>query len=124
MGGVAVEADGTVELMHFGAVGGQKGWEPTCSVSLPNEIVPVAEALRASQPGTWRERYLPPGSPDGCCDQIQWDLEISRTAAGEPPVRTRTSWIGDAAGMPEDVSRLRAAIQGAWNAAKSSCSAR
>jgi hypothetical protein len=122
MGGVAVETDGTVAVMQFGVVGGQKGWETACSMQLPEKIGPVADAVRAAQPDTWRERYLPPGSPDGCCDQIQWDLEITRTVAGKPPVRKRTSWIGDVKELPEDVRRLRAALQDAWNAAKSSCS--
>jgi hypothetical protein len=121
VGGVAVQADGTIALLQFGVVGGQgRAWEPTCTLKLPDRITPVADALRASKPETWRERY----NPDGCCDHLQWDLEISRTTAGEPPVRARTSWIGDDAELPDDLGRLRKALQEAWNAAKTACSAK
>jgi hypothetical protein len=124
MGGVAVETDGTVAVMQFGVVGSQKGWQTSCSMRMPEKIEPVAEALRAAQPDTWRERYLPPGNPDGCCDLIQWDLEISWNVVGKPPDRARTSWVGDVKELPEDVSRLRAALMEIWKVAKSSCSAR
>lgn len=121
IGGVAVQADGTIALIRFGIVGGQRDWETTCAVRLPEKIQPVADALATSQTETWRDRYLPPGSPDGCCDQLQWDLEVTRTTPGEAPVRTQTAWIGEGKGLPEDLSRLRAALLEAWNAAKPFC---
>jgi hypothetical protein len=123
MGGVVVQADGAVSLLHFGVVRGQKDWETLCTVRLPEKIKPIAEALQASQTETWRERYLPPGSPDGCCDQLQWELDVTRTAEGKAPTTQRTSWIGDAAALPENLARLRTALMDAWKAAKPVCGA-
>jgi hypothetical protein len=123
MGGVAVQADGTVSLIRFGVVGGQKDWETICTVRLPEKTTPIADALRASQTETWRDRYLPPGSPDGCCDQLQWELEVTRTTEDKAPTTQRTSWIGDAASLPENLARLRTALMDAWKAAKPVCGA-
>lgn len=125
MGGVAVQADGTVALLHFGVAGGQsREWKPTCTVRLPEKIKPVADALQSSRPEAWRERYTPPDNPSGCCDFLQWDLEVTRRIAGDTPARRRTSWVGDdKSGLPEDLGRLRKAMLEVWNAAKSSCAA-
>jgi hypothetical protein len=125
VGGLTVQADGTVTLIGSLLLRGQTSEsEPACTVTLPDKIKPVADALRASKPETWRERYLPPGSADGCCDQIQWDLEITRTKTGELSTRHRTSWISDRAELPDDLGRLRGSLQDAWTAATVSCSAR
>jgi hypothetical protein len=120
-GGVVVQADGTVSLIRFGVVGGQKDWETLCSVSLPEKIKPVADALRALQNESWRDRYTPPDNPSGCCDLLQWELEVSRTKAGQLPATQRTSWVGDDAALPENLARLRGALMDVWKAAKPSC---
>jgi hypothetical protein len=121
MGGIVVQADGSVSFTRFGVVGTQKDWETICTVQLPDQVKPVADALSASQGETWRDRYLPPGSPDGCCDQLQWDLEVTRTAKGGEATTQRTSWIGDAAALPENLARLRVALMDVWKAAKPTC---
>jgi hypothetical protein len=121
MGGIVVQSDGTVSLTHFGVVGDRKDWETICTVPLPEKVKPIADALRASRTETWRDRYLPPGSPDGCCDQLQWDLEVTRTAEGGRATTQRTSWVGDTAALPESLGRLRAALMDAWKAAKPTC---
>jgi hypothetical protein len=122
-GGVVVQADGTISLIRFGLVRGQKDWETECSERLPEKIKPVAEALRAARDETWRDRYTPRDNPTGCCDQLQWDLEVTRTTAGQPPATQRTSWIGDDVVLPENLARLRAALVEVWKDAKSSCAA-
>jgi hypothetical protein len=125
LGGVAVQSDGAVVLIRF-AMTRDRGhaWEPTCTLRLPDQVRLVAAALEATRPETWRERYPASSRADGCCDTYQWDLEVIRTATGEPPARQRTSWTSDGASdLPGDVSRLRAALLDVWNAAKPSCGA-
>jgi hypothetical protein len=122
-GSISVQADGTVALTRAAAVRrpDQSG-EPTCTVRLPDKVKPVADALHGLQPDTWRERYTPGGNPGGCCDQFQWDLEVTRAGGGSSPGQLRTSWVGEPApDLPPDLSRLRSAVLDVWNAAKPSC---
>jgi hypothetical protein len=122
-GGVVVQADGTVGLIGAGPMRGARG-DAACNVRMPEEIKPVAEALRGLQPETWRERYTPRGNPDGCCDLFLWDLEVTRAAGNSSSAPLRTSWIGEPApDLPADLSRLRSALLDVWNAAKPLCAA-
>jgi hypothetical protein len=120
VGGVAVQSDGAVTLTRQTIPRGQ-GLEPACTVRVPERIKPIADALAATRPETWRERYPAPGSP-ACCDGYQWDLDVLRTTAGESPVRQRTSWTSDGPpSVPADIDQLRAALVELWNAVKPSC---
>jgi hypothetical protein len=124
VGGVAVQSDGAVVLIRFGATPDRgHAWEPTCTLRLPDQVRQVADALEATRPETWRERYPSSSKPDNCCDAFQWDLEVIRTATSGPPARQRTTWISDgtSSDLPADVNRLRAALIDVWNAAKPSC---
>jgi hypothetical protein len=122
-GGVVVQADGTVELIGGGPLRGPR-MEATCTVRVPEKIKPVADALQGLQPDGWRERYTPRGNPDGCCDQFQWDLAVTRVEGGSSPAPLRTSWIGEPApDLPSDLSRLRTALLDVWNLAKPLCGA-
>jgi hypothetical protein len=125
LGGVAVQSDGAVVLMRFGSTRDRgHGWEPTCTLRLPDQVRHIADALAATRPETWRERYPSSSKRGSCCDGYQWDLEVIRTATSEAPTRHRTSWTSDGpSDLPGDVSRLRAAILEVWNAAKPSCGA-
>jgi hypothetical protein len=122
-GGVVVQADGTVELIAAGPLRGSRV-EPGCKVQMPDKITPVADALQRLEPAAWRERYTARGNPDGCCDQFQWDLEVTRAAGNSSAAPLRTSWIGEPAPeLPPDLSRLRTALLDIWDAAKPLCGA-
>jgi hypothetical protein len=122
-GGVVVQADGTVGLMGAGPMRGARV-DSGCKVQMPDKIAPVAHALQGLKPETWRERYTPRENPDGCCDQLLWDLEVTRGAGNSSAAPLRTSWIGEPAPeLPPDLSRLRAALLEVWNAAKPLCGA-
>jgi hypothetical protein len=120
VGGVAVNSDGAVAVIRQTMAGGQ-GWEPTCTVRVPERIRRVVDALAVTRPDTWRERYPAPGSP-GCCDGFQWDLDVIRTTVGQSPVRQHTSWTSDGSpSVPADVEKLRAALVELWDTVKPSC---
>jgi hypothetical protein len=122
-GGVVVQADGTVGLIGAGPMRGARV-DGACNVRMPEKIKPVADALQGIQPEAWRERYTPPGNPDGCCDQFLWDLEVTRAARSSSAAPLRTSWIGEPApDLPPDLRRLRSALLDVWNAAKPLCGA-
>jgi hypothetical protein len=125
LGGVAVQSDGAVALIRLAATGDRAHtWEPTCTLRLPDQVRHIADALEATRPETWRERYPSSSKRGNCCDGFQWDLEVIRTGTNEPPARTRTSWTSDdPSDLPDDVSRLRAALLDVWNAARPSCGA-
>jgi hypothetical protein len=121
VGGVAVASDGAVSVLRLATTRGAQGWEPTCTVRLPDRIESVAEALAATRPDTWRERYPAAGNP-ACCDGFQWDLDVIRTTDGQSAIRQRTSWTSDGkTGVPEDLDQLRAAVVELWNTVKASC---
>ena len=122
VGGVAIQSDGAVSVIRLTTTRDGPGWEPTCTVRVPERVTRVAEALAATRPETWRERYPAPGSPGNCCDGFQWDLDVTRTTAGESPVRQRTSWTSDGdTSVPADLDQLRAALVELWNTVKPSC---
>ncbi len=122
VGGVAVQSDGAVTVIRLTATRDSQGWEPICTVRVPERITRVAAALASTRPETWRERYTAPGNPSGCCDGYQWDLDVIRTTAGEAPVRQRTSWTSDGnTGVPADLEQLRAAVVEIWDTVKPSC---
>jgi hypothetical protein len=125
VGGVAVQSDGTVVLMRFAMTRDRgHGWEPTCTLQLPDQVKQIADALEATRPKTWRQGSPSSSKPSRCCDAYQWDLEVIRTPASGPPVRQGISWTSEGTSdLPGDVNRLRAALIDVWNAAKPSCGA-
>lgn len=118
VGGVTVNADGTVAVIRQIVARGQ---EPTCTVRVPERVARVGDALAATRPDAWRERYPASGTP-ACCDGFQWDLDVTRTTAGAAAIRQHTSWTSDGdAKVPADVERLRAAVVELWETVKPAC---
>lgn len=125
VGGFSVRSDGTAELLGRRASATSASDSAACRTRIsPPELAALTEAVRLAEPRTWRERYVSPSNPHGCCDMLGWRLTLQRTGP-ETSDRGETFWFDDGlAEFPRDLAALRTELQALWNLARQKCEAR
>ncbi|MBA3767767.1 MAG: hypothetical protein H0W99_12430 [Acidobacteria bacterium] len=115
-GGPAGKSDGGVIINSEGnvAAGGPSRlgeFRLSCKAQLSaDELRQFEQRVLSAHPITWRERYTEPMSPDGCCDQYSYMLELQRRKPdGTKQIQT-TSWYDSSAFLrPEDLASIHEA---------------
>jgi hypothetical protein len=112
-GSLTVTGDGTVRLSRVtgGACDGMQA--PAYLVTK------LGGAVRAAQPAEWKERYVDPANPEGCCDQITTTLTLDRAGKSH-----RTGWFDDSRKLaPPDAQAVAEATRAIYDALAPSCKA-
>jgi hypothetical protein len=104
-GGVVITSEGRV------AAGGPSKLDEfrlSCKAQLSaDELRQFEQKILSAHPLTWSERYSAPGSPDGCCDQYSYMLELQRRKPDGTKQLHTTSWYDSSAFLrPADLSSM------------------
>jgi hypothetical protein len=124
-GGIIVRSDGTAELLDRSRTGQDPSQTAACRVRLsPPELMELAEGVRLANPAAWRDRYVLPSNPHGCCDMLGYQLTLQRTQA-EKPERVQTFWFDDGvAQLPPDLAAVRTRLNTLWALVRQRCDPR
>jgi hypothetical protein len=119
-GGVVITSEGKV------AAGGPSRLDEfrlSCKEQLSaDDLRSFEQRILSTHPLTWSQRYTATGSPDGCCDQFSYMLELQRRKPdGTKQIHT-TSWYDSSAFMrPEELSAMHEAAMSIKNDALNRC---
>lgn len=122
IGGLLVRSDGVAELLRRNPAREGPPQTPACQIRLSAaELADLGEAVRTARPGDWRERYVVPENPDGCCDMLGSHLSVERAESGRVE-RSATFWYDDAAPrLPQDLRSLRTRLDALWSLVRRKC---
>jgi hypothetical protein len=95
----------------------------SCKAQLSaDELHKLDQTVLSARPVAWKGRYIEPESPDGCCDQYSYMLELQRRRADGTVQVYTTSWYdGSAYLRPEDLASIHEAAMMIKNNALSRC---
>lgn len=103
MGNRAINSQGVIAYSASGSNPRYAAGEPVPVESLRR----IERAVRAVNLSQWRERYFQPNNPYGCCDQINFSLELRRRTVNGMQQRFRTAWYSGSANLrPRDLAEL------------------
>ncbi|HEX8775866.1 MAG TPA: hypothetical protein VF735_19995 [Pyrinomonadaceae bacterium] len=119
-GGVVITSEGVV------AAGGPSKLDEfrlSCKERLSaDDLRQFEQKILSAHPLSWSERYTAPGSPDGCCDQYSYMLELQRRQPDGTKQLHTTSWYDSSAFLrPADLSSMHEAMSMIKNNALKRC---
>lgn len=117
-GGVAVSSDGTAELLQLGT-------QTACTTKLTmSQIAALDGAVTNIAQEHWRAGVLK-SKPAPCCDQLQWNLRVTRASSAAGEEQLVSSWTADSAepaGAPAGVATVHEALAALWPVVRGACS--
>ncbi len=77
------------------------------------EMRSIEQMVLSAKPSSWKEKYINPKNPDGCCDQVGYDLELHYRKAGGTEKIYAASWYDDSGAylLPADLTALYKTIE-------------
>lgn len=76
------------------------------------EMRSIEQMVLSAKPSSWKENYINPKNPDGCCDQFGYDLELHyRKADGTEKIYAASWYDSGSYLLPADLMALYETMQ-------------